>query len=254
MIFRKFAAILISLLIFWADNLYPKTSVQSILQKSKSMDDSNAIGYLIKSSRMHPDNHKLFFQIAWLYQKMNRRRKAREYYQKTLKNYKCHSRAWNNLGNIYLDKNENATAKSHYLKSIKCNPRQISAHYNLGNIYRKSGQMSAALSHYTKALRIDPNHFKSHHNLGLVYFGLLKKTNNRGSKQWEMLSQKTRFHFSKSLQIKKNDVYSYYNRGLYFQLIGDKKNAVSDFRRAYLLLPTGSRFRRIVFKKIRATR
>jgi Flp pilus assembly protein TadD len=83
--------------------------------------------------------------------------KAREHFQKAIKEYPQFDLAFNNLGVCAMQMNDVAGAKAAFLKAAELNPRNPSATRNLGRIYlTKENDPKDAREMLQKALSADP--------------------------------------------------------------------------------------------------
>jgi tetratricopeptide (TPR) repeat protein len=90
-------------------------------------------------------------------------------YRKALQLNPSLADCWNNLATIYYRRGKKRKAIRYYLNALKINPSYKLAYYNLGNIFEEIKKYRLAIKMYHKAIELDPEYFDAHFNLALVY-------------------------------------------------------------------------------------
>ncbi len=110
-------------------------------------------------------------------------------------------------------------ALADYNKAIEINPDLVKAYNNRGNIKSDLKDYDGAISDFNKALEINPKDVFAYSNRGLAK-AKIKDYNG------------AIFDFNIAISIDPNDISSYMGRGITQQMIGNKKQACSDWSKA----------------------
>ncbi|MEM8534849.1 MAG: tetratricopeptide repeat protein [Chloroflexota bacterium] len=108
-----------------------------------------------------PDEHQLhrsvlIYNIAQVYNSMERYDEAIHYYSATMEMDPNYSEYYNERGNIYLQMAQYELAIADYTKAIALSPPYAEVWTNLGQCYRLMGKMEDAVSAYSRALDLEP--------------------------------------------------------------------------------------------------
>lgn len=180
--------------------------------------------------------------------------KAIDYYNKGLELYPEHSKAWFNLGNIYVVYEDYYAAANAYEEAIEHNNNFTLARMNLGIISaEKLGDFDEAIKQYNviinskrrlwfipfifnnkKSERI--NRGLAYYNMGVAYRekSLYQGGNNEHSAEYLMDAIEA---YKNAARILKNDYDTYYNLALVSHLAGDYQNAGLNYCKAIELEP-----------------
>jgi tetratricopeptide (TPR) repeat protein len=127
--------------------------------------------------------------------------------------------AYMQLG-LLFSLNNNALAVDYYNNALNINPKSTEAYYGLALFYQENDQEQKAIDIYNNIIKIDAKDKRPYYNIGYVNLVYLKK-----------YDEAYKF-FSEAIKIDPNYAEAYYNRGFTSELSGDKKNAISDYRKA----------------------
>lgn len=141
-----------------------------------------------------------------------------------------YSRAYYNLGLIYLDKDEPQLALNAFKTVIALNPLHEQSWYNIGYIHSQRGAVKAAVSAYEEALNINPANVKSRLNLAVQY----KKDGKLelAEKQYNLV-----------LSINPSYASAWYNLALLLKQKNDFEESEKAYQRAVDLDPENSKYR-----------
>lgn len=143
---------------------------QALYEKSKEVIlEEQQRRLLARALKTHSRHVPSLFRLGWLYQKMNLRKMAVEYYQRCVAAEPGHFSALNNLANIYKEWNRPDKAEELYRRAKNANPAYPVAPYNLGNFYRGQKKYQAARREYARALELKPDYYAAHMNLAQIY-------------------------------------------------------------------------------------
>lgn len=94
--------------------------------------------------------------------------KAKEFYQRAIKEGDSVADAYCNLGILESEAKNYGKAVDCFTLSLKEEPRHFESHYNLANLYAEIGNFPLAKVHYETSIEIEPEFPNSHFNLGLT--------------------------------------------------------------------------------------
>ncbi len=114
-------------------------------------------------------NHMFWFEYGLRCDIEGKWQVAAKAYRKALKMNPTLADCWNNLATIFYRVGRKKKAIRYYLNALKINPSYKLAYYNLGNIFEEIKKYKFAIKMYLKAIELDPNYYDAHYNLALVY-------------------------------------------------------------------------------------
>lgn len=114
-------------------------------------------------------NYLFWFEYGLRYDIEGRYDLAGKAYRKALQLNPALADCWNNLATIYYRRGKKRKAIRYYMNALKINPSYKLAYYNLGNIFEEIKKYRLAIKMYLKAIELDPEYFDAHFNLALVY-------------------------------------------------------------------------------------
>lgn len=132
------------------------------------------------------------------------------------------AKQWLDSGYVDYQNGRFDEAINKFEKSISLNGSNAEAYYLKGVCESQSGTNIAAIKSYNQALKIDPNYAEVHYEIGYSYFQL-----NKFEKAIEA--------FDKAIAIRPNYAEAWFNRGSVKCIIGEKKAAEADWRKAEAL-------------------
>lgn len=118
---------------------------------------------------MTQNSKQELFAKAHEYYLKNDFNKAKDSYEKILKNDERNIEALVNLGVVLKQLNQRQKAYELYIKAININPKYAFAYNNLGNLLKEAGRLKEAIKVYSDVIKIEPKNFHAYNNLGMVY-------------------------------------------------------------------------------------
>ncbi|MBD99043.1 MAG: hypothetical protein CMO34_04295 [Verrucomicrobia bacterium] len=128
------------------------------------------------------------------------------------------------LGYIFSLKDDPLTL-AFYKNALEVDPNNKRVLYSKGMYEQEHELYNEALESYHKAIAVDSNFKEAYFNLGFVHMFYL-----------ELYSESLKY-FSRAMEIDPNYYQALYNRGYAFELMGDIKNAATDYRQALKVKP-----------------
>jgi tetratricopeptide (TPR) repeat protein len=128
------------------------------------------------------------------------------------------SRAWSNLGELFLDAGRYDEAKVVCAEAIRVNPRSADAFNNLGLAYAAMNQLKEALRYYDEALRLNPNDGDAYINRGNAYDALGR-------------SQDALREYGRAVEANPGDVRIYLNRAITYYRVKEYDKALADLEK-----------------------
>ncbi len=141
------------------------------------------------------------------------------------------SRAYFNLGVLWLEQEEYAEARECFQKALEFEPDSTQTWHNLGLALLGLTDYSAAANHFRKVLHRAPNDVKAHAALGLALL-----------RQGEY--PEAALHFHEVVRMSPDSAESSNNLGLTYQLLEQWQEAIRWHRRAVALDPQNATYRR----------
>ena len=113
----------------------------------------------------------VLYNLALLYQRMNKRDQAIDIYRRILSSQEAvPSRVYMSLGEIYIDKGQYEEAMDVFQKLITLNPEEAFGYYGLGLTKEAVKDTSGAIENYRKSIDLLPEFAESREQLGRLYF------------------------------------------------------------------------------------
>ena len=225
----------------------------TLYKKSLNQDDIRALITLNKALKLDKRNTDILFRVGYLYHKMSRKKKALEFYTKTLHRKPCHVKANNNMGGIFLDLNKQFKAEKHYLRAVKCNTKFYPAYYNLGSIYQNRKQYNKAKRFYIFTIRLKSDHYRSRHNLGQIYYIYARRSGiKKGDRQ--MLLRKALYQFKKACSLKPDNAINQYSLGKLLIELGRVNEGLRAMKKAMRHSKRGSSLQLRIHRSIHETK
>ena len=109
--------------------------------------------------------------------------KALEDLNKLVKLHPRHSRAYNNIGNVYSSEKQYSLALKKYHTALKINPQYAAVYSNIAILYTEQEKYQIALEYCDKALDIDDEMIKTHKQKIGICAKLAKLTEDEETKQ-----------------------------------------------------------------------
>jgi Tfp pilus assembly protein PilF len=190
---------------------------------------SMAIGELVKSAELNPDDPRVHYFLALAYHSINLEDKASKEIEKAIKLRKDYAEAYNLQGTILLGQKKNDQAISAFekaLSNVTYDTPAVSL-YNMGMAYYQKGEYKTAVSKFQEAEIREPNSIimpAIQINMAWTYFAI-----------GEMGHAIERF--KKALSITPDIAEPYYGLGKCYYEKKDKTQAASAFRSVIRLLP-----------------
>ncbi len=119
----------------------------------------------------------------------------------------------------------NVLAIDFYNSALSIRPQSTEALYNKGVFCQEHEMIDMALQCYDQIILINPNHPNAHYNKGFVKLEYLQD-------YAEAIKD-----FTKAIEVAPNFYQAYYNRGYCYELMDDKRNALSDYNSSLNLNP-----------------
>ena len=218
--------------------------VTTALLSEKYPDDETAIREISKQLKKEPNDPSLLFQFAWFMQKRGFDKLAEKYYKKCLSVHPKYSPAMVNLGNLYARRGEMPLAEKYFLSALENTPNAPEAHYNLGAFYLKKKNYSKAILRFEKVVFLDPQNKEAYLNLARIHLHFHSK--KREVEQLEIAKD----YLITAAKISPKYAHVYFNLGRVYEIKEQEGTALEYYRRASVLYPSGSKYRRLSIQKI----
>ena len=125
---------------------------------------------------------------------------------------------------VLLSSKGDPMASSYFRNALNFAPNRADLHYKLGLSEMQQGKYNEAMEAYTRATQMDPNHYDSYFNMGYIHVEL---------KNFDI----ARDYFTQAIQAKEENFKAYYGRGYAFEMLGDIRNAIKDYKEALSINP-----------------
>jgi tetratricopeptide (TPR) repeat protein len=123
-----------------------------------------------KSLQLDPNNAAAWNNLGFLFDKQfNQINKAFDCYKKAIEIEPSLIVARINLATVYSRKEKNKKAKEEYEKILRIAPHEPKAHNNIANIYRSYNNKEKVIFHFTEAIKYNPKYAEAYLNLANYY-------------------------------------------------------------------------------------
>lgn len=95
---------------------------------------------------------------------------VRDGYEKFLKKYPNHAKAWIAYGSFLGDIGDEEGSRAKYEKALQLDPKNPAVYNNLANVYGHSGPVKKAFEFYQKALELNPSESVYYYNFGTTVY------------------------------------------------------------------------------------
>lgn len=167
--------------------------------------------------KMDPQNAEMMFMFGRVFKEMNRKEEAIGAFQAAVENDPDIIDAWIHLAQLLSDKNSPIVEK-YFDNAIRLDPNNIEAlHAKAYYLSNKKNDIEGAISLYRQINTIDPQYVQGYYNIGLLYLDM---------------DSLDRAYQSFDIAVKYAPQYpeAYYHRGVAAELLGDKGQAISDYK------------------------
>ena len=107
-----------------------------------------------RSIELNPNYYKALFNMGVVYKKLNKYKKAIEYYNKSIEKNKNYSYSYLNKSAIYIEQGKLKESIKVLTEGIKYNPYAEYLYYNRACCYAKLGKNNMAIKDLRKAILI----------------------------------------------------------------------------------------------------
>lgn len=153
--------------------------------------------------------------------------KAREDFDKAIRQYPKYTQAYINRGNVLRNINLYDEAMNDYNIAIGLEPNYYKAYFNRGILFLKNNKYDEALHDFNKAIALNPDNTEAYINRGVVFMN---------EKKYDRAIQ----DFNKAIELNPNYTDAYINRGNVFSMEKKYDQAISNFSKAIELNPDGA--------------
>ena len=122
----------------------------------------------IRASNIRPNEDKLQFKIAELFNKTERKNDAVNILKELLKKKPDMQEASMLLGDIFYEQERFKEAVSVYLDALQYNPENYDLYYSLGMVYTRLNDFQSAKEYYEKAAELNSLLYNAKYNLGQI--------------------------------------------------------------------------------------
>ncbi|HFA49439.1 MAG TPA: tetratricopeptide repeat protein [Bacteroidetes bacterium] len=192
---------------------------QLILQLHK-----DALFTLERIRTIDPQNSEMFFMFGSVFKDMGRKDEAINAYQSAVENDPELTDAWINLANLLADKGSPLAGK-YFDNALRIDSNNIIAlHSKAHYLSNKKDDLEGAIKLYKKINTIDPQYMDGYYNTGLLYLDM---------------DSLQRAYQSFDIAVKYAPQFpdAYYHRGVAAELMGNKAQAISDYKNVLNLDP-----------------
>lgn len=152
---------------------------QQIWQHARQLQN---LGHLVEAAqayvallRLMPNNWSALYNLALVYQGLDRNEEALESYRRVVTLNPSLSQAHNNLGNLLQALGKSDDALQSYLRAVELDPALATAHFNKALIEIELGHLTDATESLRRVTALTPSHDEAWSKLFAVLFGLKRK-------------------------------------------------------------------------------
>lgn len=177
------------------------------------------LDYTSKALKNDENIAKAYFIKGMTFKEIGDTVKAVKSFQIAVEKNQDYYDAYMQLGLLFSIAN-NPLAIDYFNNALNINPKSIEAYYGLAMFYQENEQEKKAIDIYKNIIKLDPKDKRPYYNIGYINLVYLKKYD-------EAIT-----YFDEALKYDPAYSEAYYNRGLANELSGNKKSAISDYKKA----------------------
>ncbi len=141
--------------------------------KVASEDFEGAVKVLEQMLEFHSNDEKIYKNLAYCYQKLEKFDLALDAYTKVINLESGSAETYNNMGVLLKNQRQLDNAIDAYKKAVSINPDFAEAFNNLANAFKQKGKLKEAIKSYTNAIESKPNYSNAIENLFTIKVQLL---------------------------------------------------------------------------------
>lgn len=177
------------------------------------------LDYTSKALKNDENTAKAYFIKGMTFKEIGDTSKAVKSFQIAVEKNQDYYDAYMQLGLLFSIAG-NPLAVDYFNNALNINPKSIEAYYGLAMFYQENEQEKKAIDIYKNIIKLDPKDKRPYYNIGYINLVYLKKYD-------EAIN-----YFGEALRYDPTYAEAYYNRGFAYELSGNKKNALSDYKKA----------------------
>ncbi len=127
----------------------------------------------LETNRAVPHYGSLYYALAQNQQKQNNIKKAKKFYDTSLKHNPSYAFSHFQLGNLFKKEGNKDLYLKHYQSIVDLKAQEYEfaeVYHTIGKIYLNQGLLDQAILHFRTSLKQDKAYFDSYYSLALAYF------------------------------------------------------------------------------------
>lgn len=180
-------------------------------------DYEKSFVYLNKITDIDPNNARAYFMKGYGLLEQGDTSRAIAAMQRATQADPNYYEAFLKLGQLLSNK-DLQLSDEYFKAALRIHPNSEEALYIYAYHLQNTNRIDQAIEQYQKLLTLNPINKFAYYNLGYIYLVYKNDFN------------KSIYNFTKSIEIDSTYAEAYYNRGLAYELLGDKENAISDYK------------------------
>ncbi|MFC1646427.1 tetratricopeptide repeat protein [Candidatus Omnitrophota bacterium] len=180
--------------------------------------------FFTEISEFNPYSSRAYTNLGLIYVEQNKLPEAIEEFVKALEIEPDSPGLHRNMGNVYLRLNKLDLAEKAYRTALSINPNDAETLGNLGNLYSNRNNLEEAIGYIKKAISVNAHNANFYNSLGTVYF--------KQNKLSEAVSE-----YKKALDISPDNAKAHTNLGIIYFHQQDLDKAVAEFKESIRVEP-----------------
>lgn len=180
--------------------------------------------FFTEMSEFNPYSSRAYTNLGLIYVEQNKLNEAIDAFIKALEIEPDNPGLHRNMGNVYSRLKRLDMAKKAYEKALSINPNDAETLGNLGNLHSDQNDLVEAVKYFKRAIEIDPHSANFHNSLGTAYF---KQNNLDGAVN----------EYKKAIEISPDNAKAHANLGIIYYHQKLLEESISQFNKAVRLDP-----------------
>ncbi|HHM20769.1 MAG TPA: tetratricopeptide repeat protein [Bacteroidetes bacterium] len=178
---------------------------------------NDALFTLERIRAIDPQNAEMFFMFGRVFKDMNRMDEAANAFQSAVENDPDHADAWVHLAQLMADK-KSPLAERYFDNALRLDSNNIGVlHAKAYYLSNTMNDLRGAIEIYKKINTINPQYTAGYYNTGLLYLDM--DSIARAYKSFDL-----------AVQFAPQSPDAYYHRGMAAEMMGNKKQALADYK------------------------